>query len=256
MKIRFLGVSNAESADNQLVSFLIDEILAVDAGSLTARLPFAAQKKVKAILLSHGHYDHIRDVPAFAFSNPLRTTPVLAAQETLEILSSHLIDGVIYPQYAGKTSFLKKPALKLVALEPFTPKKVVGYEVVAVPVNHPHNAAGLQITAPDGKSVFYTGDTGPGLSDVWRHISAELLIVDLTFPDRLAQTALDSGHMCPALLSRELRKFRRIKGYLPRVVAVHLTPWLRGEIAEEAARVAGRLGLRFGIAAEGEVISV
>ena len=76
MIIRFLGTHNAESKNTRLVSFLIDDILAVEAGSLVSELTFVEQSKIKAILLSHGHYDHIRAVPAFAFNNPDRTTKI------------------------------------------------------------------------------------------------------------------------------------------------------------------------------------
>lgn len=69
MIIRFLGTHNAESKDTKLVSFVIDDVLAVDAGSLASELTFSEQKKIKSILLSHGHYDHIRGVPSFAFNN-------------------------------------------------------------------------------------------------------------------------------------------------------------------------------------------
>ena len=103
MIIRFLGTHNAESKNTRLVSFLIDDVLAVDAGSLVSELTFPEQRKIQAILLSHGHYDHIRAVPAFAFNNSDRTTKVIATPKTLEILSSHLIDGVVYPEFTSDT---------------------------------------------------------------------------------------------------------------------------------------------------------
>jgi len=48
MRIRFLGTHNAESKNTRLVSFLIDDVLAVDAGSLVSELTFAEQKQIKA----------------------------------------------------------------------------------------------------------------------------------------------------------------------------------------------------------------
>jgi L-ascorbate metabolism protein UlaG (beta-lactamase superfamily) len=58
--VKFLGTHNAESKNTRLVSFLIDDVLAVDAGSLVSELTFPEQRRIKAILLSHGHYDHIK----------------------------------------------------------------------------------------------------------------------------------------------------------------------------------------------------
>ena len=67
MNIKFLGTHNAESKYTKLVSLLIDDVLAVDTGSLTSELSFSEQEKIKSILITHGHYDHIKDLPALLF---------------------------------------------------------------------------------------------------------------------------------------------------------------------------------------------
>jgi len=252
MIIRFLGTHNAESKNTRLVSFLIDDILAVDAGSLVSELTFPEQRKIKAILLSHGHYDHIRAVPAFAFNNSDRTTKVIATPKTLEILSSHLIDGVVYPEFTSDASFLQKATIKLVPLEPFKPQNIEGYEVIAVPVPHPLDSVGFEITSSDGKTLFYTGDTGPGLSSIWGNISPQLIIVDVTWPNSLSTAARDAGHLCPKMLERELAEFRRLKGYFPRVVIIHLSPQHEPEIEREVREIAKLLGTSIDIAHEGE----
>ena len=256
MLLKFLGTHNAESRDSRLVSFLIDEVLAVDAGSLASELTFAEQTKIKAILLTHGHYDHIRAVPAFAFNNSDRTTKVIAAPRTHEILSSHLIDGVVYPEFASEASFLQKAIIELVPAEPFQRQDVEGYEVMAVPVRHPLDGVGFEITAGDGKTLFYTGDTGPGLSSVWGHISPQLLIADVTWPNSLAAAAKDAGHLCPEMLEEELDEFRRVKDYLPRVVIIHMSPQHEPEIKKEIKKVAQSLGATIDIAREGEELSL
>jgi Cft2 family RNA processing exonuclease len=252
MIIRFLGTHNAESKSTRLVSFLIDGVLAVDAGSLVSELTFPEQKKIKAILLSHGHYDHIRAVPAFAFNNSDRTTEVMATPEALDILSSHLIDGVVYPEFTSKSSFLQRATIKLVPLEFFKRRKIEGYDVMAVPVQHPLDGVGFEITSGDGKTLFYTGDTGPGLSSIWGTISPQLLIIDLTWPDSLANAAKDAGHLCPKMLKEELIEFRRVKGYLPRVVAIHMSPQHEPEIKREIREVDKLLETSIDTACEGD----
>jgi ribonuclease BN (tRNA processing enzyme) len=250
--VKFLGAHNAESRDTRLVSLLIDGVLAVDAGSLASELTFAEQNKIKAILLSHGHYDHIRAVPAFAFNNSDHTTRVFGTPGTLEILSSHLIDGVVYPQFTSKASFLEKATIKLVPLRPFKRHNIEGYEVMAVPVQHPLDGVGFEITSGDGKTLFYTGDTGPGLSSIWDKISPQLLIIDLTWPNSLSKAAKDAGHLCPQMLKEELLEFRRAKGYLPNVVVIHMSPQHEPEIEREVREVAKLLGISIHIAREGE----
>jgi len=251
MRIRFLGTHNAESKNTRLVSFLIDDVIAVDAGSLVSELTFSEQEKIRAILLSHGHYDHIRAVPAFAFNNADRTTKVIATQKTLEILSSHLIDGVVYPEFTSDASFLQKAALQLVPLEPFKPRNIEGYRVRAVPVQHNLDGVGFEITSDD-KTLFYTGDTGPGLSSVWVNISPQLIITDLTWPNSLASAAKDAGHLCPEMLKEELIEFRRVNNYVPRVIVIHLSPQHEPEIEGEVGEIARSLGISIDIAHEGE----
>jgi len=256
MIIRFLGTHNAESRNTRLASFLIDNILAVDAGSLASELSFSEQREIKAILLSHGHYDHIKGIPALVFNNQQQTVKVFATAQTLEILASHLIDGVIYPKFTEKNSFLEKPAIELNALEPFKLENIEGYRVLTVPVNHPIGGMGFEITDEEGRKIFYTGDTGPGLSSIWEHVSPHLLITDATFPNRLKNVAQDSGHLCPEMLAAELTEFRRVKGYIPQVVLVHLSPQLEGEIRKEVCDIASELMFSINIAREGDEFDI
>jgi ribonuclease BN (tRNA processing enzyme) len=254
--IRFLGTHNEESRDTRLPSLLIDDILAVDAGSLVSELSFAEQEKIRTILLSHGHYDHIRAIPAFVFNNYHRLTKVFATQQTLEILASHLVDGLIYPKFTEKNSFLEKPALKLCRLETFRPQDIEGYQVTAVPANHPIETVGFDITSPDGKRILYLTDTGPGLDKLWGQVSPQLLIVDTTYPNRMEKVAWDAGHLCPKLLMKELVGFRQASGYLPRVILIHLNPRLEGEIRDEVKEVSQGLGISIEIAKEGDRVVI
>jgi ribonuclease BN (tRNA processing enzyme) len=252
--VKFLGTHNAESKNTRLVSLLIDGALAVDAGSLASELTFAEQSKIKAILLSHGHYDHIRAVPAFAFNNSDHTTRVFGTPKTLEILSSHLIDGVVYPEFTSNSSFLRKATIKLVPLQPLTRRSIAGYRVMAVPVQHPLDGVGLEITSADGKVLFYTGDTGPGLSSIWSRISPQLFIAEVTWPDRLAGMATAAAHLCPQMLKQELLELRRVKGRLPRVAVIHMSPQHESEVVQEVTEVARLLGISIDIPHEGDEV--
>ena len=229
MKIRFLGTYNAESKYSKLVSLIIDDVIAVDAGSITSQLSFSEQDKIKAILLTHGHYDHIREVPAFAFNNACRTTEVFATKQTFEILSSHLVDGEIYPKFTEITPLCEETALEYVVVEPFIPVEFEGYQILAVPVNHPLNAVGFEITSKNGEKLFYTGDTGIGLSKVWERISPQHIIMEVTFPNELEYKARNSKHLCPKMLKKELIELKKNKGSVPNISLIHLTPKFKNE---------------------------
>jgi len=208
-------------------------------------------------LLTHGHYDHIREIPSFAFNNRHQTTKVFATTQTLKILSSHLIDGVIYPEFTKKIPFfLEKPSLKFVAIEPFDYIHIEGHNILPLPVNHTIYTVGFEITSKDGKRIFYSGDTGPGLSALWEHISPDLIIVETTFPNRLENRAINASHLCPKLLKKELKEFKKVKGYFPKICLIHISPKYEKEIKLEVKKVAKELKTSIDFASEGMEITV
>jgi ribonuclease BN (tRNA processing enzyme) len=222
MKIQILGAHNIESRETRFVSLLIDDVLAIDAGALTSSLSRVAQQKLKAVLLTHQHYDHLRDVPALGihFSLHETTLDIYATQATHNVITTHLLNDITYPDYTSKPP--EKPSLRLRELQAGQEETIVGYNVLPVTVNHAVPTVGYQITSADGKKMFYTGDTGPGLAEVWRQISPHLLITEVTALNKYDDFARKTGHLTPKLLQKELESFREIKGYLPRIVIVHM----------------------------------
>jgi len=251
MEIRVLGAHNCESRNSKYVSLLIDDTLAIEASGLTASLSLEAQRRLEAVLLTHQHYDHVKDVPALAMNFFLQggTIALYATQPVYDVISSYLLDGTLYPNFLEQPQ--PEPTVRFTVLEPYKPERIAGYEILAVPVNHSVPAVGYQITSPDGKVVFYTGDTGPGLTDCWQQVSPQLLIVEVTTPSKYEEFARQSGHLTPRLLRQELVSFRELKGYLPRVVLVHMSPILEKEIAVEISDLAQSLNASITLASEG-----
>ena len=251
MDIQVLGAHNCESQNSKLVSLLIDDVLALDAGALTSSLSFPAQQKLKAILVTHQHYDHIRDIPTIAFNLFLRgaTINIYSIPTVYEALATHLLNGRIYSKLLELPQ--GSPTVRFTVIEPGKSEQIEGYSILAVPVNHSTPTVGYQVTSPDGKIVFYTGDTGPGLADCWKYVSPQLLIIEVTAPNRYEEFARESGHLTPGLLEQELTIFREVKGYLPRVVLVHMNPELETEIEAEIAVVARALNNSINLAYEG-----
>lgn len=256
MEIKILGAHNQETATTRLTSLLIDDVLAVDAGSLTSSLSLSAQQRIESILLTHRHYDHIRDVATIALNFHMqRTIKVYAIADTLNALSTHIINGEIYPKFAESPS-PERATLKLLTLKPYQPESIDGYRVLPVPISHGVPTVGYQITSEDGRSVFYSSDTGPGLSASWEHVSPNLLIIEATLPNRFEEYALDSQHLTPRLLKRELAEFQKLKGYLPPVVIVHMVAPFEGEIRDEIAQLARELDANINPGYEGMKVEV
>jgi len=251
MNIRVLGAHNCESVNTRLISLLIDDVLAIDAGALTSSLPFAAQRKIKAILLTHQHYDHVRDIPTIAMNLFLRnaTINIYSIPEVCDAVINHLLDDELYPNFHQRPPH--NPTVRFTKIEPGKAELIAGYSVLAVPVSHSVPTVGYQVASSDGKVVFYTGDTGPGLANCWRQVSPQLIIIEVTAPDKYKEWAAEAGHLTPSLLKDELTSFREINGYIPKVVVVHMNPALEKEIAAEIAAVAEALSSSITLADEG-----
>lgn len=251
MNIQVLGAHNCESQNSRLISLLIDDTIAIDAGSLTSSLSFSAQQRLKAILLTHQHYDHIRDVPTIAMNFALNGTTIniYSIQPVYDALATHLLNGKLYPKFLEQPQ--GNPTIKFTIVEPYQTEQIEGYNILAVPVNHSDPTVGYQVTSPDGKIALYTGDAGPGLAKCWEHVSPQLLITEVTAPDRYEEFAKEKGHLTPSLLKAELTIFRELKGYLPPVVVVHMNPRLEKEIEAEIAAVAKALNNSINLGYEG-----
>jgi ribonuclease BN (tRNA processing enzyme) len=250
MNIRFLGAHNCESRTTSFICVLIDGTLAIDAGGLTSNLSSSELEKVNAILLTHQHYDHIRDIPGVALNCFLRNVniKIYSTEGVLNTITTHLLNGTVYPQFQELPA--SGPAVSLNVVEPYKPEDIDGHRIMAVPVRHVENAVGYQVSDRQGNTVFYTGDTGPGLSDCWKSISPQSLIIDVTLPNSREEFARETGHLTPDLLKQELIIFRQDKGYLPQIIAIHMDPVLEQKIREELSTVAKALDVPISIAQE------
>jgi phosphoribosyl 1,2-cyclic phosphodiesterase len=256
VKIRVLGAHNTESKNTKYMCLLVDGIFALDAGGLTSSLTFRQQSKIQAVFLTHAHYDHIRDIPAFAMNLYLhrKSVDIYTHQAAYDNLVKYFLNGEIYPEFQNRPA--ANPTLRIHLLEPYEKVNISGYEIMAAPVNHKLPAMGYQIISPDHKNFFYTGDTGGGLSSLWKHIFPQTLFIELTALDRWEESMRQNGHLTSKLLKQELVNFRDLKGYLPRVITVHMNAADESGIKTELKTIAKSLGVPIRIASEGMQIQV
>lgn len=256
MELRVLGAHNCISRGTQCMSLLLDGRLALDAGHLAGALDFSEQYRLEALLLTHQHYDHVRDIPALGMNFYLagRSLDIYAPAAAREAVTRHLLDGELYPDFLNRPE--GAPTFRFHTLEPLRGVNIAGYDVLPVPVAHSVPALGYEVNGADGSRIFYTGDTGEGLAESWRHIKSDLLIIELTASERYRINGLERKHITPSVLQMELAAFREMHGYLPPVLAVHMSPVVEAEIAAETQAVAAALAADIRLAAEGMTITV
>jgi cAMP phosphodiesterase len=220
--------------EQRLTCFLIDERVALDAGSLALALNADQRKTVRDIIITHPHMDHIASLPIFiddlfeTLESPVR---VYATPEVIELLERDIFNWNVYPRF----SELKNeygPVMEYVPIPAGKEFKVAHLTVIAVPVKHIVPTVGLVVS--DGKStIAFSSDTCE-TDEFWKLInrapSINALLIEASFPDSMAQLAEVSRHYTPASLQRDLRKLNH-NGL--DILAVHIKPAYRQKVIDE-----------------------
>lgn len=236
MKFRVLGCSGGELPDHRTTCFLVDGRLAIDAGALTSSLPLAKLLKVDDVVLTHSHFDHIKDVPLLAdLVVGLRKTPVRvhASTECARTLRKSVFNGKLWPDFTRIPS-ARSPVMELRAFSTGRAFQAGGLTFQPVPVRHPVESVGFVVSK--GRSAFaISGDTGPTIG-FWKQVNAtpglKALLVEVSFPNGLQRLADLSGHLTPQTLAGELAKLHRAD--LP-ILLYHLKPSHASKLRREVA---------------------
>ena len=225
------GVATLEQ---RLTCFLIDDCVAVDAGSIAIALTNEQRTTVKDIIVTHPHMDHIASLPIFiddSFPNLKEPIRIHATAEVIGLLERDVFNWNVYPRFSDlKNDY--GPVMEYIPIPVGQPFSVAHLTVVAVPVNHIVPTVGLIIS--DGrKSVAFSSDTAE-TEEFWKIVNdmkdLDALLIEASFPDRMAKLAHVSRHFTPASLGQELKKLTH-NGM--DIMTVHLKPSYRDEIIEQ-----------------------
>jgi ribonuclease BN (tRNA processing enzyme) len=220
--------------EQRLTCFLIDDCVAVDAGSIAIALTNQQRPKVKDIIVTHPHLDHIASLPIFiddlynTLKEPMR---VHATQEVIGLLERDVFNWNVYPRFSDlKNDY--GPVMRYVPIPLGQPFSVAHLTVIAVPVNHIVPTVGLVVS--DGqKSVAFSSDTAE-TEEFWKIVNEmkglDALLIEASFPDQMSKLAEVSRHFTPASLGEELKKLNH-NGM--DIMAVHLKATYREEIVEQ-----------------------
>ena len=239
MKLRVLGCSGGELPRHRTTCFLVDGKLAIDAGALTASLPLEELLELDDIVLTHSHFDHVKDVPLLSdllVGRRRRPVRVHASTACARTLRESVFNDELWPDFT-RIPDAQRPVLEIRAFDPNRPFRAGKYSVRPVPVHHPVESVGFVLS--DGKTaIAVSGDTGPTVR-FWEKVNAEralkALLVELSFPNALQPLADVSGHLTPRTLAAELDKLER-NGFP--VLLYHLKPAHVAELRRELAELA------------------
>jgi len=224
----------------RLTSFLVNEEVLVDAGGVTESLTLKEQIKIGTILISHTHLDHIRDIP-FLADNILgrreKPIPIVATEQVIQGLKDHFLNNSIWPDFTVIPS-RESPVLRWETKKEETPFATDHLEVEFVRTNHPVPTFAMFLKNNRGDTILYSADTGP-TERIWEKVkkyrsSLKGIILEVSFPNRLKEISLLSGHLTPAMIPEELRKGGKLD--LP-IYLFHIKPVYEEEILEEIQKL-------------------
>jgi cAMP phosphodiesterase len=254
VRFRVLGCSGGQLPGYNLSSFLIDDSLLIDAGSTTATLPLSAQRKIKDILITHIHLDHVMALGTLAdnlYGKCKVPISVWSVRRVIDGLAKSFFNNQVWPDFTRITGPTQRvPVLRLRRLREGKAIRIGHYSITAIRVGHvvPTVAFFVQSNA---NTLLHVGDTGP-TDKVWsfarKHPNLGALSIETSFPNRLQDIADVSRHLTPRTLVRELDKLPMES---PQILITHLKPEFRPEIIKELRKLKNH---RLRILQDGDVL--
>jgi ribonuclease BN (tRNA processing enzyme) len=235
LEIKVLGSAGSEVAGHRSPAFLVDGTILLDGGTIGLSLNIKEERRVRRIFLTHAHFDHIKGIP-FMLDNQVsrgtgNTVTVISARDVIRDLKTNIFNNKIWPDFT-RIPTPDAPVIRFQAIHPSREEEVDGYRLVMIRVNHTVPAYGIILISPEGKRVAYTGDTGP-TDRFWKKVEGykvNHLIAESSFPNRLEELALKTGHLTPALLQKELAK---MKNPPQKIYLMHAKPQYVPELEQE-----------------------
>jgi len=236
MKIKVLGCYGGQLPGKNNTGFLLNNDTLIDAGTIALTANINAQRKIKQILLSHPHLDHIGAIPFFGVnitSNKSKSINVYGSAFTIESLRNYIMNGIIWPDFTKIKNFSGNFVFEYKPLHFHKWHDVGGYKVKLIPVNHTVPTNGF-IIGSGNKYILYSGDTKE-TDEIW--IEAKKLgnklkavFVETAYPNNLISLAEKSGHLVPSTLLLQLKKMGNIK---PKIYIYHIKPEYEKNIERE-----------------------
>jgi len=222
------------SLEQRLSCFIVDGRVAIDAGSIAIGLSEGERARVRDVVVTHPHMDHVATLPIFVddlfgfLEEPVR---VRATQEVCDILARDVFNGTVYPPFQNFDNGRTR-VMEFVPFREGEEFRAGGLSFKAVAVSHIVPTVGLVIK--DGeRTVAFSSDTS-ATEEFWRVVNREprldALLIEASFPNSMAKLAAASGHLTPAVLGEELRKLAHKD---VEVLAMHLKPSFRARLVEE-----------------------
>jgi 3',5'-cyclic-nucleotide phosphodiesterase len=244
MDLRVVGCHGGETPKHRTSGFVLRSgrrTIAIDAGGLTSGLTLKEQSALDAVLVSHGHMDHLKDLATLADNRCQNNAPPLViagVKQTIAILKKHFFNNLLWPDFS-KIPSAEQPTIVYQELAPEKVTQIAGFEVRAIMVSHTIDSCAFLVRRPGGGgSIAYSGDTGP-TDRLWEVLNEakdlRAMLMEVSFPNEQQKLATVSGHHTPATLGPEMLKLARHKE-VP-MLLYHIKPTFQRTVERQLAKI-------------------
>jgi len=238
VNVNALGASGGLEPSRGTSAFLLTPTTLLDAGTGVNQLDHDQIGRLKSVLLTHAHIDHIASLPLLidslfeTFSARRQVLTVYALPEVIRALKTHIFNHVIWPDFTQLPS-PEHPVLRYIPLahwHRYTFDDSI--TVTPFPVTHGVPACGYWVQSPTGTLAF-SGDTG--LSDTTiqslnRLGAIDTLVMECAFPNQLDHLAESAYHLSPQRLAEICC---RLATPPQKLLITHLKPQHRKTITQQ-----------------------
>ncbi|MBT8132751.1 MAG: 3',5'-cyclic-nucleotide phosphodiesterase [Gammaproteobacteria bacterium] len=213
MRVKVLGCSGGIGQGLRTSSILVDNDILIDAGTGVGDMSLAELSQIRHVFITHSHLDHIVSLPMLIdniFDQLVsETLKVYASRTTIEALNRHIFNDVIWPDFTVLPN-AGRPVLEFVEVEAGD-DIVLGQRTIRA-IDVEHSVPTLGFCVANGASVFaFSGDTMTNKT-LWPVLNEyprlDVLVIEVSFPDRLAALAHDSGHYTPSTFAADLQNLQ------------------------------------------------
>ena len=234
MKVQFLASSVGEHSTLQfLSSFIIDDFISIDAGAIGLLSSIDVQKRIRHVVLSHAHIDHIASLPLFLDTvyDTHSDCPTVHASEDLQAcLQRHVFNSQLWPDLLHMSD-AGSPFLNFSTLVDGQPVQLGSVRLTPVSVDHVIPCFAFLIE-DERAAIAFVSDTAP-TQQIWDRIrnvkNLKAVFLEASFPNSLQQLADQSMHLTPHDFRGEVDKI----GHDVPVIAIHLKSKFQETIVEE-----------------------
>lgn len=232
--MKFKIVPSTQDGQHQiLTTYIINDTLAIDAGAIAIGLSREEQLKLRSIVITHTHLDHIFSLPIFItdlfgeFEKPIN---IYSTSSDLDALQTHIFNYRVWIP----VETLKNDKTELMNFHSFKSGEsfiTENLKITPIPVTHTVLTHGLLIE-DDRSALLFTSDTG-ATDLIWdvanKCEKLKAVFIDVSFPSYLTDIARISCHHSPHTLNEEARKIREDV----QIYAVHLKAAYRNQTERE-----------------------